>query len=83
MTQKNSPKPVEYVAIRMWHQETGSYDGYIRALQLEAHNEHAPPDAIFKRHGTNEWVTVAQLAADHPFRLRYERLQEQENKHGN
>jgi hypothetical protein len=51
-------KATDYRYIRLWGRKLGSYDYYITAQQEKAALENAPKDAIFKRHGTEEWATA-------------------------
>jgi hypothetical protein len=64
-------KPKEYIAIRLWGRQMGSYDYYIQMEQQKAAEDNAPLDAIYKRHGTEHWVCVSELKPDHSFRAEY------------
>ena len=69
-TKKLAHKPEEYAAIRIWCKNSGSYDYYIEDEQWRAAVAGAPLDALYeKMRGT--WVTVSDLAPDHPFRAQY------------
>lgn len=66
---KHSPK--EYLAVRLWGRDLGSYDYYINDEQQRASVDGAPVDAIYREHGTGKWVCVSDLQPDHSFRARY------------
>lgn len=66
----------DYPFIRLWSKELGSMDYYIRDQVEHAREAGAPQNAIYERVGpgglkTGEWATTDDLAADHPFRVRY------------
>jgi len=59
----------KYVAIRLWGERLGSFDGYINEVQLQALRCNAPADALYERNGV--WCCVSDLKADHDFHKAY------------
>ncbi len=69
----NKHEPAEYLAIRLWHKQTGSFEYYVTKQQERAAIDGAPLDAIFKRdwEGQSGWVAVSDLSHSHPFHKEY------------
>lgn len=71
--------PSTYVAMKQWLQSIGSFPYYIEQQQQKAADEGAPLDALFERativHAPEfgKWITVRDLAPNHPFRLSWEK----------
>lgn len=63
-------EPKEYMAIRLWGKNLGSYDSYILNQQESASRDDAPIDAIYRSH-EGKWKAVSDLAIEHPFRTQY------------
>ena len=62
----------EYVWIRHWAEHLGLDDDLIDARQRLAEMEGAPLDAMFRRHGSDEWVTLGEKM-DNPITLEWAR----------
>lgn len=72
-------QPHEYVAIKLWGIELGSYPYYIKDQQAKASREGAPVDALYFCQPTHapagsadRWICVSDLKDNHPFRKAYE-----------
>lgn len=61
--------PSDYIAIRLWGKNLGSFSYYIRTEQEKAARMGAPLDALYERDG--KWKCVSDLAPDHRFRAQY------------
>ena len=67
---QTAAKPTDYVAIRLWGIQLGSFDYYIAHEQEKAAAQAAPIDALYEREG--KWTCVSDLKPDHTFRAAYE-----------
>jgi len=70
MATKFTARPAQYVAIRLWGAQLGSYEYYVAAEQDKAARMGAPLDALYERNG--EWVCVSDLKPDHHFHKAYQ-----------
>lgn len=57
-------KPEDYLAIRVWHERTGSFEYYIKRMQEKAAQEDAPLDALYFS-DEDGWVRMQDLHVDH------------------
>lgn len=66
-----------YFPLRVWHIDSGSHAYYVADMTAKAKRDGAPDDALYKRDhigGDGQWVTLRDLAPDHPFHARLEKL---------
>lgn len=63
-------KPTDYLAIKVWGRQLGSYDYYIDTQQAEAFADNAPVDAIYKGED-RKWRCVSDLDTAHHFHSDY------------
>jgi hypothetical protein len=62
-----------YQAIRLWNQNTGAMNYYIRQVQEDAARDNAPAHAIYAivESCGKRWRTVDDLPEQHSFRFQY------------
>ena len=51
----------DYIYIREWHRDSGSYPYYINDMVAKARADRAPATAVYQRHETGEWVCLEDL----------------------
>jgi len=74
MPAKKVFKPSDYHAIKLWGQQLGSLDYYIKDQQNRASAHGAPLDALYERmdeRGEKKWICVSDLNQGHDFRTAY------------